>query len=110
MGLLALAVVALEYTVEAQPLKPPYSSEQALRNAAFDGQSIAPSTVKPTGNFSGSCKRNIRPAGERSGLRIRGSGNISILCNPPAMQLELRLTALRPLDRMARALRKQGHK
>lgn len=40
MGLLALTVVALENTVEAQPLKPPNSSEQALRKAAFEGQSV----------------------------------------------------------------------
>ena len=39
IGLLALVVVAHGNTVQAQPLKPPNSSEQALRNAAFDGQS-----------------------------------------------------------------------
>ncbi len=39
IGLLALVVAALGNTVQAQLLNPPYSSEQALRNAAFDGQS-----------------------------------------------------------------------
>jgi ankyrin repeat protein len=39
ISLLALTVVALGNTVQAQPLKPPSSSEQALRKAAFEGQS-----------------------------------------------------------------------
>ncbi len=52
MGLLALVVVALENTVGAQPLKPPNSSEQALRDAAFDDQietvrSILDKNAKP---------------------------------------------------------------
>jgi ankyrin repeat protein len=40
IGLLALTVVALGNTVQAQPLKPPSFSEQALRKAAFEGQSV----------------------------------------------------------------------
>ena len=39
IGLLALIVVALNSPVRAQPLKSPSFSEQALRKAAFDGQS-----------------------------------------------------------------------
>ena len=39
VGLLALIVVALYSPLRAQPLKPPNPSEQALRNAALDGQS-----------------------------------------------------------------------
>jgi ankyrin repeat protein len=38
IGLLALAVMALENPVGAQPLNPPNSSGQALRNAAHDGR------------------------------------------------------------------------
>ena len=38
IGLLALVVVVLDSPVRAQPLKPSNPSEQALRNAALDGQ------------------------------------------------------------------------